>query len=78
MLFNTYRRNFQDINQVLHVYFRIKPGQRHTHLAYHVDENRCGALRFREVLPHSNNFAGNKGTNAYLLYTKCVHVDNKI
>ena len=38
MLFNTYRRNFQDIYPALHVYFRVKPGQRHIHLAYHGDE----------------------------------------
>ena len=78
MILKSCRRNFQAINQAKHIYFRIKPGQRHIHLAYHVDENRFGAPRFREVLPHSNNFAGNKGTNAYLLYTKYVHVDNKI
>jgi len=59
--------------------FELNPGNAISiYLAYHGDENRCGVPRFREVLPHSNNFAGNKGTNAYLLYTKYVHVDNKI
>jgi len=80
MILKSCRRNFQDINQALHVYFRIKPGQRHIHLAYHVDKNRCGVSRFprfRKVLPIQINFAGNKGTNAYLLYADFEHHDSK-